>query len=170
MPGSAASPARRSHLTLPAPSSASRLCGALLRAHARRRRSLARRAGSQVEYKYVVRNGDGTPTAWKPGSNFQLPLQSEGGGGGSSGGAAAFAAGLPGALRVSDAWDESWRRVEARRPAAICASPACTTCGDGRRAACSTCPCCRCCCAQHSVGTQAAGSVLQLWCLRCEGA
>ncbi|KAK9822642.1 hypothetical protein WJX81_002600 [Elliptochloris bilobata] len=57
------------------------------------------RAGSHVEYKYVVRNEDGTPTVWKPGSNLQLPLQSGGGG-------------LPEALRVSDAWDESWRSIE----------------------------------------------------------
>lgn len=64
------------------------------------------RAGSQVEYKYVVRNGDGTPTVWKPGSNLQLPLQGSG----------AADGGLPGALRISDAWDESWRRVEARCP------------------------------------------------------
>lgn len=60
------------------------------------------RAGSHVEYKYVVRNEDGSATAWKPGDNLELPLQ--GGDGG-----------LPGALRVSDAWDaESWRSVEAR--------------------------------------------------------
>jgi len=104
-PGSAASPAWRS-----------RLRGAPLRAPARRRRPLACRAGSQVEYKYVVRNGDGTPTAWKPGSNFQRPRQSEGGCGGAGATAAAAADSLPGALRVSDAWDESWRRVEARRP------------------------------------------------------
>ena len=49
----------------------------------------------------MVRNEDGTPTAWKPGSNLELLLQ------GNSGG-------LPGALRVSDAWDESRRSIEAR--------------------------------------------------------
>ena len=49
----------------------------------------------------MVRNEDGTPTAWKPGSNLELLLQ------GNSGG-------LLGALRVSDAWDESRRSIEAR--------------------------------------------------------
>ena len=66
------------------------------------------RADSQVEYKYVVRNEDGTPTVWKPGSNLHLPLQSGGGSGG-----------LPEALRVSDAWDESWRSIEASQPCGL---------------------------------------------------
>ena len=55
----------------------------------------------------MVRNEDGTPTVWKPGSNLQLPLQSSGGGG------------LPEALRVSDAWDESWRSIEACHPCSL---------------------------------------------------
>ena len=55
----------------------------------------------------MVRNEDGTPTVWKPGSNFQLPLQSGGGGG------------LPEAMRVSDAWDESWRSIEACHPCSL---------------------------------------------------
>ena len=63
---------------------------------------------AEPEYKYVVRNEDGTPTVWKPGSNLQLPLHSSGGGG------------LPQALRVSDAWDESWRSIEARHPCRLC--------------------------------------------------
>ena len=57
------------------------------------------RLGLQLQYKYVVRNSDGSVARWMAGDNFELLTsenQSE----------------QPGALRVSDAWDTSMHAIQ----------------------------------------------------------
>ena len=55
----------------------------------------------ECEYKYVVRNMDGSIAMWTPGDNFELRLLSED----------ARGAAVPEKVEVSDAWDASWRKV-----------------------------------------------------------
>ena len=55
-----------------------------------------------MEYKYAVRNGDGKIATWKPGDNFSLriPLDEQ-------------LAVLPERVEICDAWDNSYRKMEA---------------------------------------------------------
>jgi hypothetical protein len=59
----------------------------------------------ECEYKYVVRNTDGSVVTWTPGSNFALQLPP-----GETPGV-----GMPERVEVNDAWDSSWRQVQVRR-------------------------------------------------------
>ena len=67
------------------------------------------RPGMDLQYKYVVRNGDGSVARWMSGDNFSLQT----GDGGVE---------LPSTLRVSDSWDASVHAVEVweHRIAAVC--------------------------------------------------
>jgi hypothetical protein len=53
-----------------------------------------------LQYKYVVRNGDGSVARWMAGDNFSLQT------------AAGDVEELPSTLRVSDSWDASVHAVE----------------------------------------------------------
>ena len=55
----------------------------------------------ECEYKYVVRNTDGSIAMGTPGYNFELRLSPED----------ARGAAVPEKVEVSDAWDASWRKV-----------------------------------------------------------
>lgn len=55
----------------------------------------------ECEYKYVVRNTDGSIAMWTPGDNFELRLSPE----------EARGAAVPEKVEISDAWDASWRKV-----------------------------------------------------------
>ena len=54
-----------------------------------------------LQYKYVVRNGDGSVARWMSGDNFSLQT-------------ADSDVELPSGLRVSDSWDASVHAVEVR--------------------------------------------------------
>ena len=53
----------------------------------------------ELQYKYIVRNGDGSVARWMAGDNFSLQT-------------ATSDAELPSTLRVSDSWDASVHAVE----------------------------------------------------------
>lgn len=57
--------------------------------------------GTHLEYKYVVRESDGTVVAWKPGDNcyVRIPLSEE-------------EEVVPERVSISDAWDGSSRDVQ----------------------------------------------------------
>ena len=59
-------------------------------------------SGTHLEYKYVVRESDGTVVAWKPGDNcyVRIPLTEE-------------EEVVPERVSISDAWDGSSRDVQA---------------------------------------------------------
>ncbi len=59
------------------------------------------RPGMDLQYKYVVRNGDGSVARWMAGDNFSLQT-------------ADSDVELPSGLRVSDSWDASVHAVEVR--------------------------------------------------------
>jgi hypothetical protein len=67
----------------------------------------SRNLGS-CEYKYVVRNTDGSVDTWTPGGNFalQLPPHPEDSRG----------VGVPEKVEVSDAWDSSSRKIKVPPP------------------------------------------------------
>lgn len=58
-----------------------------------------RRPGLHLQYKYVVRNGDGSVARWMAGENFEILTSVDD-------------AELPGSLRVSDTWDASKHAIE----------------------------------------------------------
>ncbi len=70
---------------------------------------LRRRPGMDLQYKYVVRNGDGSVARWMAGDNFSLQT------------ADSDVELLPSTLRVSDSWDASVHAVEVWEH---CSSPA----------------------------------------------
>jgi hypothetical protein len=59
------------------------------------------RGALDIEYKYVVVNQDGNVGCWKPGGNYRvtLPLQASG-------------AKVPKRVKVADAWDDSFKKVD----------------------------------------------------------
>ena len=57
------------------------------------------RPGFQLQYKYVVRNSDGSVARWMAGDNFEILTSVD-------------RADLPAALRVSDTWDASKHAIE----------------------------------------------------------
>ncbi|PNW86564.1 hypothetical protein CHLRE_02g091750v5 [Chlamydomonas reinhardtii] len=65
-----------------------------------------------LEYKYVVVNSDGHIGYWKPGSNYKvtLPLNSSG-------------SKVPKRVKVADAWDDSYKKVDVEEAEALPASP-----------------------------------------------
>ena len=68
----------------------------------------------EIEYKYLVRNSDGRVSHWKPGGNYKLFVTPK-------------ANKVVEAVRVSDAWDDSYRQVdleEREAAAAVQAQPA----------------------------------------------
>ncbi|KAG2435096.1 hypothetical protein HXX76_007183 [Chlamydomonas incerta] len=65
-----------------------------------------------LEYKYVVVNADGVIGYWKPGSNYKvtLPLNSS-------------SNKVPKRVKVADAWDDSFKKVDVEEAEATSASP-----------------------------------------------
>lgn len=57
------------------------------------------RPGFQLQYKYVVRNSDGSVARWMAGDNFEILTSAD-------------RADLPAALRVLDTWDASKHAIE----------------------------------------------------------
>ena len=56
----------------------------------------------QLQYKYVVRNGDGSVARWMAGKNFEIQTSVDG-------------AERPGSLRVTDTWDASQHAIQVRQ-------------------------------------------------------